>query len=54
MKLAYKHLDNVIQFPIQKRKPKTMQYLLQLVINLAALYVANKITIDIWRSLTGH
>jgi hypothetical protein len=54
MRLAYKELDNVIEFPLQKQKPTTIQYLFQLVMNLAGLYMANKITIDIWRSLTGH
>jgi hypothetical protein len=27
---------------------------LQLLTTLAALYIANDITVDIWRSLTGH
>lgn len=54
MKVAYKKFDNVVQFPIQKRKPKTAEYILQLAINLVALHIANNITIDIWRSLTGH
>jgi hypothetical protein len=54
MKLAYRHLESVKQLPIQKRKSKTAQYALQLVMNLSALYVANEITVDIWRSLTGH
>ena len=54
MKLAYKQLDNIIEFPLQKRKPTTIQYVFQLIVNLSALYIANKMTIDIWRSLTGH
>ena len=54
MKVAYKKFDNIVQFPIQKRKPKTTEYIPQLSINLIALYIANDITIDIWRSLTGH
>ena len=54
MKVAYKKLNKIVQFPIQKRKPRTAEYMIQLTINLAALYVANDITIDIWRSLTGH
>jgi hypothetical protein len=54
MKVAYKKFDNIVQFPIQKRKPKTAEYIIQLVINLVALYIANNITIDTWRSLTGH
>jgi hypothetical protein len=54
MKVAYKKFNNVVQFPIQKRKSRTADYIVQLTINLAALYMANNITIDIWRSLTGH
>lgn len=54
MKVAYKKFDNVVHFPIQKRKSKTDKYILQLSINLVALSIANNITIDIWRSLTGH
>ena len=54
MKVAYKKFNNVVQFPIQKRKSRTADYIVQLIINLVALYMANSITIDIWRSLTGH
>ncbi len=54
MKVAYKKFNNVVQFPIQKRKSRTADYIVQLTINLAALYMANSITIDIWRFLTGH
>jgi hypothetical protein len=54
MKVAYKKFNNVVQFPIQKRKSRTADYIVQLTINLAALYIANDITVDIWRSLTGH
>ena len=54
MKVAYKKFNNVVQFPIQKRKSRTADYIVQLTINLAALYMANSITIDIWRSLTRH
>ena len=54
MKLASKHLDSVIGFPLQKHKPAAIQNVFQLVINLFILYVANEITVDIWRSLKGH
>ena len=54
MKLAYKDLDNVIEFPLQRHKTTAIQQVFQLVINLFVLYVANKMTVDIWRSLTGH
>lgn len=54
MKLASKHLDSVIGFPLQKHKPSGIQNVFQLVVNLFVLYIANNITVDIWRSLTGH
>lgn len=28
--------------------------IVQLTLTLLSLYIANKITVDIWRSLTGH
>lgn len=54
MKLAHKQLNNVIEFPFKKEKPKTLQNIIQLTIMLGALYIANEISIDVWRSLTGH
>ena len=54
MKLAYNHLDNVIGFPLQKHKPAVIKNIFQLAVNLFVLYIANNITVDIWRSLTGH
>jgi|LakMenE01Jun11ns_1017448.scaffolds.fasta_scaffold9519598_2 hypothetical protein len=54
MKLAQKPLDNVIQFRLKTQKPKVAKNILQLLTTLAALYVANDITVDIWRYLTGH
>ena len=54
MKLAYNHLDSVIEFPLQKQKTSVTQNVFQLAINLFVLYIANEITVDIWRSLTGH
>lgn len=54
MKLAQKRSDNVIQFRLKTQKPKIAKNILQLSITLAALYVANNIAVDIWRSLTGH
>jgi hypothetical protein len=53
MKVAYKKMDNVIELPVKKQKNKTNN-ILQLTITLAALYIANEIGIDVWRSLTGH
>jgi len=54
MKLAQKEFNNVIEFPIQKKKNAILGYMVQLSLNLICLYLANNITIDIWRSLTGH
>ena len=54
MKVAQKHSNNVVQFRLKTQKPKTTKNIAQLMLTLSALYVANDITIDIWRSLTGH
>ena len=54
MKVAQKHSNNVVQFRLKTQKPKTTKNIVQLMLTLSALYVANDITIDIWRSLTGH
>jgi len=54
MKLKHKVLNNVIFLPQQKKKSNTFQNIIQLVIMFVFLNIANKITIDIWRSLTGH
>jgi hypothetical protein len=38
-----------------KTKSKTSaEIILQLSITLITMYVANKITVDIWRLMTGH
>jgi hypothetical protein len=38
-----------------KTKSKTSaEIILQLSITLVIMYVASKITVDIWRSMTGH
>lgn len=54
MKIKHKILDNVIYLPQEKKKSNTLQNIFQLIITLGLLNIANKITIDIWRSLTGH
>jgi len=53
MKTAYRNLEEVKKLPI-KNKSRASIYIYQLLLNLAALYVASKIYVDIWRSLTGH
>jgi hypothetical protein len=38
-----------------KNKSKTSaEVVLQLSITLALMYVSNKLSVDIWRSMTGH
>ena len=54
MKLAYKDYSNVIQLTVKNNNTKTIKYVCQLTLNLVALYIANKASIDIWRSWTGH
>jgi len=40
---------------ILKSKNKTFaEILLQLSITLALMYISNKLSVDIWRSMTGH
>jgi hypothetical protein len=53
MKTAYRNLEEVKKLPL-KNKTNASIYVYQLLLNLAALYVASKIYVDIWRSLTGH
>ena len=53
MKTAYRNLEEVKNLPL-KNKPNALIYVYQLLLNLAALYVASKIYVDIWRSLMGH
>ena len=54
MKLKHKVLDNVIFLPQEKKKSNAFQNIVQLATTLVFLNIANKITVDIWRSLTGH
>ena len=54
MKLKHKVLDNVIFLPQEKKKSNIFQNIVQLITTLVLLNIANEITIDIWRSLTGH
>ena len=53
MKTTYKKLEEVKKLPL-KNKPNASIYVYQLLLNLVVLYVASKIYVDIWRSLTGH
>jgi hypothetical protein len=53
MKTAYRNLEKVKELPL-KNNPNASIQVYQLLLNLAALYVASKIYVDIWRSLTGH
>jgi hypothetical protein len=53
MKTTYKNLEYIEELSF-KSKPNRLIYVYQLLLNLAALYIASKIYVDIWRSLTGH
>jgi len=39
---------------LNKRKIDVTKITFQLKINLMGLYIANQVSINIWRSLTGH
>jgi hypothetical protein len=54
MKLAEQDLNNIRYISIIKKKPSTVKSIFNLVINLAGLYLANELSINVWRSLTGH
>jgi hypothetical protein len=53
MKTAYRNLEEIKKLPL-KNKPNVSIYVYQLLLNLAVLYIASKIYVDIWRSLAGH
>jgi hypothetical protein len=54
MKTAYKGLEYKEELLLQKEKPSTLNNVFQLLLNLGVLYIASKLYVDIWRSLTGH
>jgi hypothetical protein len=46
--MALKTLDKDIKGKV------SVKTIFQLAITLSSLYVANKISVDVWRSMTGH
>jgi hypothetical protein len=46
--MALKTLDK------DTRSKVSVETIFQLAITLFSLYVANKISVDVWRSMTGH
>jgi hypothetical protein len=46
--------EKLRNIPIPNFFIKLIQNTIQLAINLIAFYLSNEITIDIWRTLTGH
>jgi len=53
MKTAYRDLKYIEDLSF-KKKSGILKNVLQLLLNLAVIYVGSKIYVDIWRSLTGH
>jgi len=45
---------NLLDKPIKIKNKVSAGYAIQLVLTLLAMYVVNKIGIDIWRSIKGH
>lgn len=45
---------NLLDKPIKTKNKVSIIYLIQLTVTLFAMYVVNKIGIDIWRAVKGH
>ena len=45
---------NLLDKPIKTKNKVSTIYLIQLTVTLFAMYVVNKIGIDIWRAVKGH
>jgi hypothetical protein len=54
MKTAYKNLEYVEDLSFKKDKPSILKNVFQLFLNISILYIASKLYVDIWRSMTGH
>jgi hypothetical protein len=54
MKTEYKNLECLEGVSFKKDKPSILKNVFQLFLNLGILYIASKLYIDIWRSMTGH
>jgi hypothetical protein len=45
---------NLLDKPIKTKNKVSIIYLIQLTVTLFAMYLVNKIGIDIWRAVRGH
>ena len=45
---------NLLDKSIKTKNKKSIMYSIQLAFTLFVMYLANKIGIDIWRSIKGH
>ena len=45
---------NLLDKPIKTKNKISIMYSIQLAFTLFVMYLANKIGIDIWRSIKGH
>ena len=54
MTLLYKELDTTIKTSTVETKEPIYSHILQLLVNLAGIYMAHEISVEVWRSLTGH
>ena len=54
MKTAYKKLEYTEELSFKKDKSGILKNVLQLLLNLAVIYIGSQVYIEIWRSLTGH
>jgi hypothetical protein len=54
MKLAEQDLNNIRYISTIKKKPPTSESIFSLIVNITGFYLANELSINVWRSLTGH
>jgi hypothetical protein len=54
MKTLYKNLEHIEELSFKQDKPSILKNALQLLLNLGVFYIASKLYVDIWRSVTGH
>ena len=54
MKTAYRKLEYTKELSFKRDKPSILKNFLQLLLNLAVIYIGSQVYIEIWRSLTGH
>jgi hypothetical protein len=54
MKIAYKNLECMDVVSFKKDNHSILKNVFELFLNLAIFYIASKLYVDIWRSITGH